>query len=231
VATFGAQSVGMDTTTTATSLPPRFALDTDPRRLFSTVVATATDVIGRVRPEQLGDPTPCTEYTVRDLLGHLLGVLPRIAAMGRNTDPMSAGNEPPVVADDAWLATWVAAAADAEAAWRDDAALERTITLPWATDAGAVALLGYASEVTVHTWDVATATGQQPAWNDEAVGLMLRLMRSWLPGEGRAEIFAAVHEKMGAAAEGMPDPFAEVVPVPADAPLIDQLVAWNGRRP
>jgi len=103
--------------------------------------------------------------------------------------------------------------------------------LPWATDTGAAALLGYASEVTVHTWDVATGTGQHPEWNDEAVGLMLRLMRSWLPGEGRAEIFAAVHEKMGPAAEGMPDPFAEVVAVPADAPLIDQLVAWNGRKP
>jgi hypothetical protein len=57
------------------------------------------------------------------------------------------------------------------------------------------------------------------------------LMHSWLPGENRAAIFAAVHEKMGPAAAGMTDPFAEVVPVPADAPLIDQLVAWNGRRP
>jgi uncharacterized protein (TIGR03086 family) len=219
----------MDTTTTP--LPAPFALDIDPRPLFSAVIATATDVIGAVRPDQLGGPTPCTEYTVRDVLGHLVNVLPRIAAMGRNADPMSVGNEQVVVADDAWLATWVAAAADAEAAWRDDAALARTIVLPWATDTGAAALLGYASEVTVHTWDVATATGQQPAWNDEAVGHMLRLMRSWLPGEGRAEIFAAVHKKMGPAAEGMPDPFAAVVPVPADAPLIDQLVAWNGRRP
>jgi hypothetical protein len=27
------------------------------------------------------------------------------------------------------------------------------------------------------------------------------------------------------------DPFADAVPVPDDAPLIDRLVAWNGRRP
>src|SRR6185369_4573571 len=107
----------MDTTTT----PAPFALDTDPRPLFSAVVATATEVIGAVRPDQLDNPTPCTEFNVRDLLGHLVGVLPRIAAMGRDVDPMSVGGEPVVVADDAWLATWQAAAADAEAAWADDA--------------------------------------------------------------------------------------------------------------
>jgi len=28
-----------------------------------------------------------------------------------------------------------------------------------------------------------------------------------------------------------PDPFDDPVPVPDDAPLIDRLVAWNGRRP
>jgi hypothetical protein len=27
------------------------------------------------------------------------------------------------------------------------------------------------------------------------------------------------------------DPFADAVPVSDDAPLIDRLVAWNGRRP
>jgi hypothetical protein len=26
-------------------------------------------------------------------------------------------------------------------------------------------------------------------------------------------------------------PFAEAVPVPADAPAVDRLVAWNGRDP
>jgi len=219
----------MDTTRTAPT-PAPFALDTDPRPLFAAAAATTADVILAVRPDQLDNPTPCTEYSVRDVLGHLVSVLPRIAAMGRNTDPMAVGNDEVVVADDAWLETWREAAADAQAAWRDDAALERTIVLPWATDTGAAALLGYVSEVTVHTWDVATATGQTPEWNDEAVGGALQLMHSWLPGGNRAEVFAEVRDKMGAPAD-TPAPFAEVVPVPDDAPLIDQLVAWNGRKP
>ena len=213
------------------STPAPFAVDTDPRPLFLSALDTATQVIGAIRPDQLDAPTPCTGYDVRQLLGHLVGVLPRVAAMGRGADPMSVGDAPAGVADDAWPATWRAVADDAAAAWRDDAALERTVVLPWATDTGAAALLGYVNEITVHTWDLARATGQEPAWNDEAVGRALNLMHTWLPGEHRAEIFAEVRKSMGPAAADAPDAFAEAVSVPAGAPLIDRLVAWNGRRP
>ena len=218
------------TSTTGTTTPAPFALDIDPRVLFSAATKTGTEVISALRPDQLDNPTPCTEYDVRDLLGHLVGVLDRVAVMGRGGNPMSVSTEVDDVADDAWLAVWTAAAAEARLAWKDDAALTRTITLPWATDTGAAALLGYVSEITVHTWDVAHATGQKPEWNDDAVGRALDLMRVWLPGEGRAEIFAEVNKKMGVD-PSFGGPFAELVPVPDDAPLIDRLVAWNGRRP
>jgi uncharacterized protein (TIGR03086 family) len=221
----------MDTTTT----PARFHLSIDPRPLFSAATTTGTEVIGAVRPDQLANPTPCTEFDVRHLLGHLVDVLHRVAAMGRGEDPTAAHPEVGDVsiaacADDAWTATWLAAVDEASAAWADDAALERTIVLTWATDKGGVALLGYVSEITVHTWDIAQATGRQPKWNGPAVAGAYELMRSWLPGEGRAEIFEEVRKKMGSDAP-VDNPFAEVVPVPDGAPLIDRLVAWNGRRP
>jgi uncharacterized protein (TIGR03086 family) len=227
VAGFGAQSAGMDTTF---STPAPFALDTDPRCLFSAAVRTGTDVVAAIRPDQLGNPSPCPGFDVRGLLGHLVGVVRRVTVMGRGENPMAVETELHDIADDAWLPTWLAAVDEATGAWADDAALTRTVVLPWATDTGAAALLGYVSEITVHTWDVAQATGQQPAWDDDAVGHALELMRTWLPGEGRAEIFAAVRDQMGMD-PSTPDAFAAVVPVPDDAPLIDRLVAWNGRRP
>ena len=227
MATFPAQDAAMDTTF---NTPAPFALDTDPRCLFSAAARTGTDVITTIRPDQLDNPTPCPDFDVRGLLGHLVGVVRRIAAMGRGENPMAVDTELPAIADDAWLPTWLAAVEAATAAWTDDAALTRTVVLPWATDTGAAALLGYVSEVTVHTWDIARATGREPAWDDDTVGHALDLMRSWLPGEGRAEIFAAVRDQMGMDAS-IPDAFAAVVAVPDDAPLIDQLVAWNGRRP
>ncbi len=231
MATFGAHPLVMNTTTSSSS-PVPFHVDTDPRTLFSAATKTATEVIAAVRADQLAAPTPCTEYDVRQLLRHLVGVLPRVTAMGRGTDPMLVTTaELDSLADDDVMAAWLAAVADAQAAWSDDSALERTIVLPWATDTGAAALIGYVSEITVHTWDIAHATGQTPAWNDAAVENAYALIRNWLPGEGRAEIFAEVRKKMGPDAAAAPDPFAEVVPVADDAPAIDRLVAWNGRRP
>lgn len=225
----------MDTTTSSSSPATRtaaFHFDSDPRPLFAAATETATEVIGNVRADQLANPTPCTEYDVRALLRHLVGVLPRVVALGRGDDPMRV-TAPDIdgLQDDDVLPAWLAVVAAAKAAWADDSALERTVVLPWATDTGAAALLGYVSEITVHTWDIAHATGQTPAWNAEAVENAYALMRNWLPEEGRAAIFAEVRKKMGPAAAAAPDAFAEVVQVPDDAPVIDRLVAWNGRRP
>jgi len=45
----------------------------------------AHGVIAAVRPEQLADKTPCAEWTVRDLLAHMIGVVNGLgeAAAGR----------------------------------------------------------------------------------------------------------------------------------------------------
>ena len=222
----GAQSLGM-THTTPSSTP---ALDQDPRPLFTAATTTAAEVIGAIRPDQLGNPSPCTQMDTRALLGHLVAVAGRVAAMGRGIDPMTAPNDVVGVADDAWISTWRTAVAAADDAWRDEAALGRTVVLPWATDTGANALLGYVSEITVHTWDIAQATGQHPEWDAETAERALGLMRNWLPGEHRGEIFAEVYRQMGVD-ENTDHPFGAVVAVPADAPAIDRLVAWTGRRP
>src|SRR5437879_1331617 len=44
-------------------------------------------VIAGIRPDQLGDPTPCTEWDVRTLLGHLIGVMQGIGASARGEAP------------------------------------------------------------------------------------------------------------------------------------------------
>jgi uncharacterized protein (TIGR03086 family) len=73
----------------------------------------------------------------------------------------------------------------------------------------------YTGELTTHTWDVAAATGQQPAWNPAVLAVALAATRRMLPPEGRGEHI----------------PFGPVVPVPDDAPLVEQVVAWQGRDP
>jgi uncharacterized protein (TIGR03086 family) len=204
--------------------------DDDPRALFAKAVMTATEAIGAVRPDQLDQPTPCTDMDVRTLLEHMVGVLDRVAVLGRGEDPFTV---PPAagMTDAGWREAWLAAAHRVQDAWADDAALERTIRLPWAEMSGAVTLVSYAEEVTVHTWDLARATGQSPAWDDDVVAASLDLMRRLLPAEHRAEAFAASKQALPAELRSVGDPFGEAVPVPDGAPAIDRLVAWTGRRP
>ncbi len=198
----------------------------DPRQILDRAVATGAAVIARVRPDQLTDPTPCSEMDVRTMLGHLVGVLDRIGALGRGEDPFAV-TETHAPAD-GWSDTWTASAERCVDAWRDGAALERPMTLPWIQGSGAEILATYFSELTVHTWDLATATGQRPEWDGDVVAAALAAPPI-LPAENRRALFEEISTAMGLDEVAMP--FAEVVPVPDDAPAVDLLVAWYGRNP
>src|SRR4051794_33513426 len=117
--------------TTSTALP------TDPRPAFATAVATAVDAIGAVRPDQLDGPTPCTKYDVRALLGHLVAVPRRVAAVGRGEPPFSVPQVTTGVPDDGWGAAARAAADDVLAVWAaDPGLLDRELTLPYGIHRG-----------------------------------------------------------------------------------------------
>jgi uncharacterized protein (TIGR03086 family) len=223
----------MTTTTQITAVPSSPLPDDDPRQLFGRGAAVATATIAAVRADQMGRPTPCGELDVRALLGHLVGVVHRAAAIGRGEDAMSV---PGTVAhpDDRWTAAWAEALAAVEDTWRDDAALGRIVVLPWATLPGGAALLGYLNEVVVHTWDLAQATGQRPEWDDDVVGAAYNAISHSLPAEGRPELFRKILDRVDP--DSLPagfrsPPFADAVPVGAAARPIDRLVAYTGRRP
>jgi uncharacterized protein (TIGR03086 family) len=198
----------------------------DPRPILDRAIATGGSVIAGIRPDQLTATTPCSEMDVRTMLGHLVGVLNRVAALGRGEDPFAVTETP--VADDGWSDAWTASARGAAEAWRDDDVLAQPMTLPWIQGSGADVLASYFSELTVHTWDLAMATGQQPRWDDSVVDAALA-SRDFLPAENRRALFEEISAAMGL--DEVAIPFAEAIPVPDDAPAIDRLVAWNGRNP
>ncbi|MGH9069852.1 MAG: hypothetical protein ACRDX8_01470 [Acidimicrobiales bacterium] len=55
--------------------------------------------------------------------------------------------------------------------------------------------------------------------------------RQALPPEGRTELFKSVVAQMPEHLRAGGPPFVEAVVVPEDAPAIDRLVAYTGRRP
>ena len=198
----------------------------DPRAVFAASVIPAGVAIKNVRLDQLDQPTPCTSMNVRDLLAHIVMVLVRLAAIGRQEEPMAVG-ERVGVPDGAWSDTFVAAAHELRQAWTDDATLTRMVHLPWADAPGAAMLASYSNELSVHTWDLAKATGQSPAWDEKALAFGFEGIRAQLPADNRT----ALWEQFKSTMPDFDAPFADAVTVPENAALIDRLVAYNGRQP
>ncbi len=213
----------MSQTSTSTS--------TDPRPQFAGALNTATAVIAAVRPDQWAAPTPCPELDVRGMIVHLVEVGRRIADLGAGGTGF--GFESAHGLDDAdLLRAWLDVRYDIDQIWSDDAVLDAMMTLPWATQPGARMLGYYTAEVVVHTWDLAVATGQPVAWDDDVVELAIAESAMFMAPSDRLGHFAEVAATMPPeVAAGVRPPFRDPVAVASAAPMIDQLVAWFGRTP
>jgi len=219
-------------TTTDTTAPEMTAPEmTDTRPLFTRSLALASHTIGAVRADQLDRPTPCHEMTVELLVAHLVSVVDRLAVVGAGGDPFGVPDYAEGDGPDRWRVVFDASVAKAQVVWSDDAVLARMLKLPWAELPGFIALPIYINELSVHTWDLATATDQSPEWDDEVLAAGYDAIQIGLPAEGRVESFDAVRDSMPEGYQNFTPPFAAAVTVSDDAPLIEKLVGCNGRQP
>ncbi|MER7982002.1 TIGR03086 family metal-binding protein [Streptomyces sp. NPDC095817] len=170
-----------------------------------------------VTDAHLDGATPCPEYAVHHLLGHLTGlaVAFRDAArkdLGATTDTAPDSELPDIGPD--WREALPKALDELADAWRDPAAWTGTTRAGGVTLPGPVAAAVVADELVVHGWDLARATGQEYAPDEAAL--------------------QAAHGFLAAVAE---DPtggggiFGPVVPVPDDTPLLDRAIGLSGRDP
>jgi uncharacterized protein (TIGR03086 family) len=167
----------------------------------------AQGVIAGVRADQLDDKTPCAEWTVRELLEHMIGV---VAGMGAATrgEPRTSfalGGDP--------AAQFAEASAGTLAAWRAPGVLDRIIDGGPAPMPGRVLAGINLLDTATHTWDVAVATGQPSALPDAVAAAALEASRMIIRPEIRA------------------GRFAPEIAAPAGATTTDQLVAFLGRTP
>ena len=184
----------------------------DPIALLERALAGTRRVVGDVRPDQYGAPTPCPGWDVRALLNHLLAGNEYFAALGRGERPDMAVWTTDHLGEGDPAALYDASSKTALDAWRGPGALDRFATLP-SGGKGPRVFDMYLMETAVHGWDLAKATGQQPPLDDV---LAQELYRAWygrFPDEVRA----------GGRVVG-PE-----VPCAPDAPITDRLLAYLGR--
>jgi uncharacterized protein (TIGR03086 family) len=189
----------------------RVPLDFDPpvRRLRALLLGLDDD--------ELMNPTPCPDWTVAALLDHLMGLsfAFTLAARKRTDGPGTEGPPPEPSAQHLsrhWRSRLPVLLEELATAWKDPASWTGTsqaggVTMP-ATALGTVAM----NELTMHSWDLARATGQEYFADPRALEVLIEFL-----SQGPAE--------------GTPGMFGPRIPADDEATLLDQALALAGRDP
>ena len=182
-------------------------------QLLASAVRYALASAGTVTPPMLSLPTPCAEWDLEALLDHVsdsADALDQAIAAGCAglTPPPGDGRPGP---DPVWslrrqTARLLATCAAAGPARRLVAIGDRELTTNMVALAGAM-------EITVHGWDISVACGPSQPVPPGLAAVLLPLAPLLITPATR------------------PGLFADPVPVPAQASLGDQLVAFLGRQP
>ena len=130
------------------------------------------ELVGQVRPEQWNDPTPCTEWNVRTLVGHIIVGMQGYCALLKGASAAefrsmserqseATGTDPVTACE--------SAARSVRAAFAEPGALERTVHHPVGDIPGSRLLVIQIGESVVHSWDLATAIGVDAGLDEQLI--------------------------------------------------------------
>lgn len=181
--------------------------------LLRGVLTKTADVVDAVPADAWDRRTPCPDYDVRTLLGHIVGWAEAFATAAEGGVP---DQDPSAVAGGADSASRFRAAADRMVTAWSDLGVDRTVSLgPGREIPGPMLVTMSATEYLAHGWDLATGAGLPVPYSDdeaaEALGRIQQTLKPEFRGEGKG--------------------FGDIVPVPDDAPAIDRFLGFVGRRP
>ncbi|NJQ00229.1 TIGR03086 family metal-binding protein [Streptomyces zingiberis] len=170
--------------------------------------------VHRVGAEQWDEPTPCADWTVRDLVNHLTAEHLWAPWLLRGATLAEVGDrfEGDVLGDDP-VAAWERAAAESHDAFHRPGALEGRVH----TSGGPSPTTEYGWQMTtdlaVHAWDLARGIGDDDTLDEELAG--------------------ELHERTAPLADSLQGSglFAAPVSVPGTARAQDRLVGLLGREP
>ncbi|PZS08157.1 MAG: TIGR03086 family protein [Acidimicrobiales bacterium] len=190
----------------------------DIRELDRRAMAVTAKILYGVTSDQMDNPTPCGQWSLRDLLAHIVGQYHGFA-LAASGEPTGVEAFRPRPVGDELHGTYAAAASLVNEAFAEDGVMDRKFYLPEIRDGGpypAPMAIGFhfVDEV-VHAWDLAKAIGAPAEFDGEVLATALSI-------SGQVPNDPAVR---GAG-------FAFTLAVNADpsAPTLDRIVALLGRR-
>jgi uncharacterized protein (TIGR03086 family) len=194
-----------------TDFATRYVTLTDPLRAYDDVVEAVRLLVVKTSPDQFGQPTPCSEWSVLDILHHLVETLDRFGALARGVQPV----EGEVGTYEDPISMFPAMAASTRAAFAAPGYLETVAPTPIGDQPGSSVMQHVVNELIVHGWDLARGTGQSsdiaPAWAGDS-------LRSW-------EAFFAEYPR-----EQLTYNFHAEQPAGENVSATDRVAAYLGRR-
>ncbi|MDZ5664125.1 TIGR03086 family protein [Nocardioides sp. zg-1308] len=146
-----------------------------PVTVLSRALDQARAALTTLDPEDLDLPTHCGDWTVRDLVGHLVAAPGNFLAMARGEEVD--WSAVPDVADDQWAQHFRADADRLVEHWADRSEEEAGMA-DWQS-----------AEIGVHTWDLLRATGHSMPLDPEVAERGLAFLQQGLTDENRAGAF------------------------------------------
>jgi uncharacterized protein (TIGR03086 family) len=189
----------------------------DPLRILDLAQTRMAAVIAAVREDQWALPTPCDEWSVRDIVNKCVASTRTFTAFAerRRPDPPYDLVHPAEIIGDDPLGVFLADAADCRAAWRRPGALEGTAPSTVGEFPAKAVLNARIFDTTILSWDVAVACGIPVAIDDEHAAYVLRVAQALVRN------VRAVN----------PARYKDPRTMGEAAPLVEQMIAATGRDP
>lgn len=176
-------------------------------------------LIAEVPESSLGDPSPCSEYSVGDLLDHIAGITVAFGGAATKAGGEAATMGPQGDAsnlDPQWRRSLPERLDTLARAWSDPQAWTGMTKVGGQDLPAEIAGIVTYGEMTVHGWDLARATGLSFAPDPVGLTPLLDIARQTFATGGDAARGSA---------------FGPAVPVADDAPVFEQVLGLLGRDP
>ena len=144
--------------------------------ILSRALDQTGDVLAAIHRDQLSDPTPCPDWDVAHLIGHVLGAPGRFTEAVRGGDPDWSAPPQPVTAN--WTARFRSDADDLIHAWHQQGDQADEGAADWQI-----------AEFAVHTWDLVRATDQDRELDPEVAERGYAFMSKALTPDNRGKAF------------------------------------------
>ncbi|WP_167105876.1 TIGR03086 family metal-binding protein [Mycobacterium sp. DL592] len=191
--------------------------------LHRIAVAASVDAVAQVNLEQLGDPTPCAEWNLAELIAHMIVQNRGFAAAARGQGADLTVWDPTTVISDVIrhpLTAYAESANEVLDAFAGDGVLDIPFALPElgpdATFPASMAIGFHFVDSVVHGWDVSRASGQTFELPDDVLTAVLPLALAVPGGSFRT-------------ANG--SSFQPAITTDDGANGMDQVLAYLGRSP